>query len=195
MVLMLLAGIPPLSAQTIEFAPYGGYRFGGDLFEVVAAHPLDIDGAPALGMLLDVPLSNGLHVEGLFSHQEASVLVPLQPRGTLQQWHVSVQQYQAGALQEFGVERVRPFATATFGLTHYAAPGDSELRFTIGAGGGAKLFATPHVGVRLDGRVFATFLDAGGSAVACGFNGCLLALHMNVVWQAEFTAGLFVRLR
>jgi len=33
-------------------------------------------------------------------------------------------------------------------------------------------------------------------ALACGGGGtCFLALHVNAAWQAEFTAGLLVRLR
>jgi hypothetical protein len=55
-----------------------------------------------------------------------------------------------------------------------------------------KVFATPHVGVRLDGRVFATVLDAEGTAIVC-VRGCLLAIHADVIWQAEFTAGVVVK--
>jgi hypothetical protein len=42
--------------------------------------------------------------------------------------------------------------------------------------------------------VFATFLDAAGTGIACGGRGCLIALHLDVAWQAEFTAGLVVKL-
>jgi hypothetical protein len=193
-----LVGTPVVSAQVVEVAPYGGYRFGGDVFEAVAGRPLDLDGAPAVGVVLDVPLSNGLQFEGLFSHQEASVLGLLQPfGGPPARWRVSVDHWQGGGLQEFGGVRARPFLTGMLGLTRYAAQGDSEIRFTLGAGGGVKLFPLSHVGVRLDGRAFATFLDADARTVACnGPRGtCFFALNVNVVWQAEFTAGLLVRFR
>jgi hypothetical protein len=193
-----LVGSPAVSAQVVEVAPYGGYRFGGDVFEAVAGHALDMDGAPAVGVVLDVPLSNGLQIEGLFSHQEASVLGPLQPfAGSPALWHVSVDHWQAGGLQEFGGVRARPFLTGMFGLTRYAAESDSEVRFTVAAGGGVKLFPVSHFGIRLDGRVFGTFLDADARAVACstGRGTCFFALNVNVVWQAEFTAGLLVRFR
>jgi hypothetical protein len=68
------------------------------------------------------------------------------------------------------------------------------MRFMVAAGGGVKIFPVPHLGVRLDGRVFATFLDASGTVVACA-NACLAHLHVSIAWQAEFTAGLVVRLR
>ena len=58
------------------------------------------------------------------------------------------------------------------------------------AGGGVKLFPSSHVGLRLDGRVIATFVDASGNAFACTPGACLIALHVNVAWQAEFSAGV-----
>lgn len=187
----------PLAAQGVEVSPFGGYRFGGGFFELVAGRPVDTDGAPALGITVDVPIPSGLQIEGSFSHQQADFVVALQPSGTLQRFQVSVDHWQAGGLQEYGDGRVRPFATGLLGLTRYAAGGDNEVRFMIAAGGGVKLFPTPRVGFRLDGRVFATLIDAGQSAAACsGFGGtCLVALNLNTAWQAEFTAGLVVRLR
>jgi hypothetical protein len=183
-------------AQSVEVAPYGGYRFGSDLFEVVAGRPLDMDGAPAVGLVFDVPLAAGLQVEGMFSHQQAFAEFPLQPLSPPTRWRISVDHWQGGGLQEFTGGRVRPFLTGTFGLTRYAAADDNEIRFTIGTGGGVKLFPTSRLGVRLDGRVFATFLDANGTGVVCGGRGaCLLALHVNVAWQTEFTAGLIFRFR
>ena len=55
---------------------------------------------------------------------------------------------------------MRPFLTGMLGLTRYAVGGDSEIRFTLSAGGGVKLFPTRHIGVRLDGRVYTTFVEA-----------------------------------
>jgi hypothetical protein len=45
-----------------------------------------------------------------------------------------------------------------------------------------------HLDLRLDGRVFTTFVDVDAAARCSG--GCLVGLNVNVVWQAEFTAGL-----
>jgi hypothetical protein len=145
---------------------------------------------------VDVPLPSGMQIEGAFSHQRASVFVPgdlLSPGVDL---HVSVDHWQGGALQEFGYwPRARPFLTGLFGLTRYGSGGDNEIRFTTGAGGGVKLFPTAHLGVRLEGRVFATFVDANGTGLACGSSrGCLVQLHVDIAWQAEFTVALVVKL-
>jgi hypothetical protein len=193
-VLVLLALAPPVRAQGVEIGLLGGYRFGGDLFEIAAAHQLDNDGAPALGVVVDVPLGDGLHLEGSFSHQQLDVLGPIPPFGPPAIWRITVDQWQGGGLQEFRGGRIRPFATGLLGLTRYAAEADSELRFMVGAGGGVKLLPTSHVGIRLDGRLFATFVDAAASTIACGRAGCLVALHVNIAWQAELTAGIVVRI-
>ena len=99
-VIALLAGTP-LSAQGIEIAPFGGYRFGGDLFEIAAGRPLDEDGASALGLVFDFPLWSGFQIEGLVSRQESDVLVALRPSGALVRRQISVDQWHGGALQEF----------------------------------------------------------------------------------------------
>jgi hypothetical protein len=100
-----------------------------------------------------------------------------------------------GGLQEFGGERVRPFLTGMLGLTRYAGEGDSEVRFAMSAGGGVKLFPTRHLGLRLDGRLFATFVDANLAFLACGSvsGTCFVAFRTDVVFQAEFTAGAVLK--
>jgi hypothetical protein len=193
-VIVLLVRVTPVGAQGIEIAPLGGYRIGGDLFEIAAARPLDDDGAPALGVVVDVPLNDGIQFEASFSHQQLDVISPLQPLQPPATWRISVDQWQVGGLQEYGGAKVRPFATGMLGLTRYAMEADSEVRFMVSAGGGVKIFPVSHLGVRLDGRVFATFLDASASTVLCS-GGCIARLHVSVAWQAEFTAGLVVRLR
>jgi hypothetical protein len=190
----LLASAAPARAQRVEMAPLGGYRFGNDLFESAVGARVDTDGAPALGLVVDVPMSNGLQFEGLFSHQGGTVDVLTDPFGRLAHVGVSVDHFQVGGLQEYGGPDVRPFLTGLVGLTRYAAGGDNELRFTTGAGGGVKIFPLARLGVRLDGRVFATFVDANATGIACANGSCLFALHVNIAWQAEFTAGVVVRL-
>lgn len=193
-VIVLLASSAPLSAQGVEIAPFGGYRFGGDLFELAAGRPLDADGAPALGVVVDVPLWSGFQIEGVASRQQLDVLVPILPSGSLLPQRVTVDQWQGGALQEFSDGPIRPFLTSGFGLTRYASDFDSEMRFAIGVGGGVKLFPASQIGLRLDSRVVATFLDAGGTTLACATGACLIALHVNTAWQAEFSAGIVFRL-
>ena len=191
----LAGGAFPLAAQSLELAPFGGYRFGGEFFELVSEHPVDVDGAPAVGFVLNVPVSMGLQFEALVTHQNAHLSIPTGPFDPATRLGISVDHVQAGGLRELRDGRVRPFLTGMLGLTRYAAEGDSEIRFAVGAGGGVKLFPLANLGLRLDGRLNATFVDAAARFLACANGVCISALQVDVVWQAEFTAGVVVRLR
>ena len=183
------------SAQGFEVTPIGGYRFGGDFFELLTQRPLDLDGAPAVGVVVDVPTKNGFQVEGLFSHQAAHVFVPAFPLTTPVRWDMSVDHWQAGGLQEFDSGRARPFLVGSLGLTRYATAGDSEIRFSFSAAGGVKLFPTERIGVRLTAQSYTTVVDAATQVFACTPGRCLVGFNAAFVWQMEFTAGLIVRIR
>jgi hypothetical protein len=191
----LAARVPLLRAQGIEVTPIGGYRFGGDFFEIVTNQPVDLDGAPAVGVVVNVAGSEGLQFEAAFSHQLAKVSTATRPLEPPALWRISVDHWQVGGLQEFRHGRMRPFLTGILGLTRYAADADAEIRFLTAAGGGIKLFPARHVGLRLESRVFATFVDADNAFLACAGGTCLFAVHTDIVWQAEFTAGLILRFR
>jgi hypothetical protein len=190
--LALLSGPSRAAAQTFELAPFVGYRVGGDFYEVAVGQPVDTDGAPSVGLLADLrlrPLAPGLTLTFLFTRQQPRVEVrqdffnpPVRVRVTVDHWH-------AGATQEFSGGRARPFLTGLVGLTRYGLPHDSEARFSLAGGGGVKLFATPNLGVRLDGRVFATF-DALGARGVCGGYGCFVGIDASVFWQGEASAGI-----
>jgi hypothetical protein len=183
-----------LDAQGIEITPFGGYRFGGDFFELVTGQPVDADGAPAVGAIVDIPLGNGLQVEALFTHQNAHVTVPAGPLRPPIRASVSVDHWQGGGLQEYADGRVRPYATGMLGLTRYAGEGDSEIRFTVGGGGGVKLFPASKVGVRLNGQLSATFVYADARVAGCSPGICFFNFNADIVWQLEFSAGLILKL-
>jgi hypothetical protein len=194
-VVLLLAAVTPLHAQGVELMPFAGYRFGNDFFELLAGRAVDTDGAPAVGLVVNVPLDNGLQVEALVTQQQATFFVPAGPFQPDTRWRATVAHAQVGGLQELDSGSVRPFLTGLLGLTRYATTGDSEIRFTVGAGGGVKLFPTSKIGFRFDGRVHATFVDANATVAACASGRCLTAVDVDMVWQAEFTAGIVFRLR
>jgi hypothetical protein len=177
-------------AQTVEITPFAGYRFGGDLFEIASGRNMDTDGAPAVGAVVNVAVGGDVWFEALVSHQWAHESLPADAFHPAERVHFAVDHWLAGGRQDFDTGRVRLFLTGLLGLTRYAADDDSEIRFAVSAGGGMRWPAGRHLAVRLDGRVFTTFVDADGSATACGPRGCLVGLDVDVAWQYEFTAGL-----
>lgn len=194
--LLMLLFLPQDSrAQTVEVTPFGGYRVGGGFFDVPTGRVVDDDAAPSLGLLVNVDVgldTPGLKFEALFSREEVRVEVRpdslFEPPAIVR---VEVDHIQIGGIQEFGQTRVRPFLSGLLGLTRYAGQGDSDVRFSVGAGGGVKLFATRHLGLRLDGRTYVTFVDIDGAGV-CGGAGCLIGFNVSPIWQGDFTAGVIV---
>lgn len=179
-------------AQQVEVAPFGGYRLGGGFFERVTNQEVDLDGAAAIGGVLNVAMHDGLWFEGFFTHQEADVDVPGNVLAPPKRWRITVDHWMAGGLQEFGRGRARPFLTGLLGLTRYAAEGDNEIRFVISAGGGAKLRPTRHIGARVDGRLFTTFADIEGRTIVCSPGLCLVSVNADVVFQVEFSAAVVI---
>jgi hypothetical protein len=189
--LFLCAPVPVL-AQAVQISPIEGYRFNGDLFELATNRPVDVDGAPIAGGAVNVDLGGGLWFEGLFTHQHADITTPSGTFGPAARWRVEVDQALAGGRQEFGTGRARTFLTGLLGFTRYGVQGDHEIRFTVGAGGGVLVPIQRRLGVRFDGRLLTTFVDGDAHVTVCGGGGCLVGLHLDVAWQAEFTAGLVV---
>jgi hypothetical protein len=185
-----LALAAPAQGQTAEIVPFYGYRFGGSFFESVTGQEVDVDGAKALGGIVNVPLFDDLQIEALYTHQRADVVIP--SAAGADRFPVTVDHWMGGGLRELRGGRARPFLTGLLGLTRYGVPGDQEVRFTVAAGAGAKLLPTRRLGLRVDGRVYGTFADVEGRAIACTPGVCLLALDARVLWQGEFTAGVVV---
>lgn len=176
-----------------EVTVFGGYRFGGEFYEIATGLPVDADGAVAFGVAVNIFLRNDTWIEAMVTHQQARFSVPSASGAGDIRFRVTVDHYHVGGLTELQTGRVRPFLTGTLGLTRYEVSGDRELRLSGSAGGGVKLFPQPRVGLRLDGRVFATLVDADADILACGPGVCIGSIDAWVVWQAEFTAALVVR--
>jgi hypothetical protein len=192
----LLCVVPVAEGQTVdrvEVTAFGGYRFGGDLYEIASERPVDADGAPSFGVVLNIPFTRETQIEALITHQQADFTVPAAEGGQGARFRVTVDHYQVGGLTELATGRARPFLTGLLGLTRYEASGDHELRFSASAGGGVKLFPTPRLGVRLDGRVFATLVDADADVLVCAPGICVGSINAWLVWQAELTTGVVVR--
>jgi hypothetical protein len=195
-VAFLLGAARPVEGQTIdrvEVTALSGYRFGGEFYEIASGRPVDADGAVSFSMVLNIPLTRETQIEALFTHQQARFAVPDSKGVQESRFRVTVDHYQVGGLTELSTGRARPFLTGLVGLTRYETSGDHELRFSASAGGGVKLFPIPHAGVRLDGRVIATLVDARADVLVCSPGICVGAIDAWVVWQAELVAGIVVR--
>jgi opacity protein-like surface antigen len=107
---------------------------------------------------------------------------------------VKVEYLHVGAIYAFNRGRVRPFFGGTVGATRLSpdAPGlNSDTNFSLGLAGGVKPFLTKHVGLRLEGRVFATQVDSD-SAAFCTNGSCRIFYDGDFLWQYTANAGIVI---
>lgn len=190
----VLGAVPrPAHAQHVEITPFGGYRVGGSVSSIDGRPIVDDDGGPSVGVVADVvfgSLTDGLKVEAVFSREQATVKVRTSLLDPPARVGVVVDQILVGGIQELADGRARPFLSGLLGITRYAVPGDTEVRFAVGVGAGGKFFLGRHVGLRLDARGYMTIVNLGGTAVCAG--GCAVAFDVNPAFQADLTAGLIL---
>jgi len=197
--LLGLLAVPAAMAQTsgdprVEVTPFVGFRLGGSFEEATSGSRLELNESASYGLIFDYDLDGNAGVEFLFSRQSTDLL---DKEGIFQGdelFAIDVDYYHAGGLYQWDGRRVRPFIAGSLGLTRLApepAGLDTEYRFSLGLGGGVKLFAGKHVGFRLEGRGFTTFMSSSGS-IFCGGSGCLVEVQASAIFQFEAWAGLIL---
>jgi hypothetical protein len=184
------------SAQSLEVVPFGGYRVGtsgaaGNPYKPIV---FDAGGGVSFGAIVDMPYGpprDGLKFEALWSHERSWIEVDTESLfDRPERVDITVDHFMAGGVQELDTAPGRAFIGGLFGLSRYAAPGEVDVRLTIGLSAGGKFFANPHFGLRIDARGYMTIVSIGGTAACSG--GCVVNLSINPAFQADFTAGLII---
>ncbi len=71
---------------------------------------------------------------------------------------------------------------------------DSLTRFSLGLGGGARAFISERLGLRFEGRAFATLVEnRGGGAAFSSDEGLSVAVSSDLLVQFVFNLGAFFR--
>jgi len=184
-----------------ELTPYAGYRIGGEFERQDGSGSFKLDEGNSEGLIFNiVALDVNTQWEVLYGRQSTHVATQLvfDPAARLA---LDVEYYQFGGTYLFdsGDDNTRPFVVLTAGVTHFgpSLPGiDSESFFSGSIGGGVQLLKTKRVGVRLEARVFATFVNTDG-ALFChsGPQGgvCAIQIHGTALYQWEGSAGVVFR--
>jgi hypothetical protein len=153
-----------------EITPFAGYRLNGD-FNAESSDVFDprldveIEESAAYGVLLDIPLAPNWQLELLANRQRSAFIVDrglLEPSREL--GDVDLTMVHAGVLLQWGAGQVNPFLAVSGGLTRIDPQFeelDADNRFSVSFGGGAKIFFSENIGLRLEARGFWTDLDTG----------------------------------
>lgn len=159
------------SAQSVEITPFIGYRFGGD-FETDSSFFLDtfdveVEESASFGAMLDFSVTRNFQIELLFSRQESELVEGrggglFEPNTDFILFDIDVDYYHIGTLWQWTPGQVRPYVVFSLGATRLspdAAGLDDETKFSTSFGTGLKLMFSRNVGIRLDARLFTTFID------------------------------------
>lgn len=193
---LLAAALPAgageqLGKERVELTPFFGYRIGGHFNSFTGTIKYPFEDTTSYGGLVDINVNrDNYKAEVLWSHQETGLDRLFE--GQVSRKALQIDHFQAGIMQEVGYERARLAVSALAGGTRFSSPGlGSEVRFSGSVGGVAKVFATPHVGLRFDARAYGVFVKGVGGAF-CVNGTCAFAYSGNVMWQGDFTAGLII---
>lgn len=194
--LLLLAAVPASAASPpVELTPFLGVRGGADLeASAPAVPPAKADPSMTFGLAVDVFVRPDGWFEAFLDHQTLSFTSDAAAFGT-SRFDLAVDYLQFGGGYEPPGNRVRPFVTASLGLTRYGASSGvvkNTIGFSGSLGGGFKVPIGKRLAFRFEVRGYGTVTDAAVS-VTCG-PGCYVEFAAGGWYQLAARAGLAIRL-
>ena len=204
--ILLIAGAQcytvPAAAQDTNFkfelTPFAGYRIGGSFDEEEGDGEVELNDSDAQGIIFNIKAKHNGQYEVLYARQSTDARTEgfLADDPTID---LDVEHFHFGGTYLFDGDNTRPFIALTIGVSQFD-PGitdsNSESFFSVSFGGGVQLNATKRLGVRLEARVFTTFVE-DDSRIFCGSGGgggtCLVHVEGRTLSQWEARAGLVFR--
>ncbi len=199
---LLFAMTSSASAQDkplkFEITPSVGYRFGGHFEDADGGAEFELIESDAQGITFNILANPNGQWEIIYAHQETELgtqgLFSSDPFVDL-----DVDYLQFGGTYLFDGNNTRPFIAMTIGVSQFdpqPAEFNSETFFSASFASGVHLNANKRFGVRLEARVFTTFVTSS-SNIFCssvgGTGGCLVQIDGTAVTQWEGRVGLVFR--
>lgn len=193
---LLAAATSAAEAQKprFEITPTYGHSFLGG-FEIDDVEfgrlDLELDNTSVKGLIVGIPLRRNLHLDLLVNEQKTRFGLDEGPfLGAADLGPMDVSYYHAGVTWTAHLGQVRPFASFSAGVTRLAPDSDflpeTESRFSVGLGGGTKVFFTDQLGLRLEAKLLVT--NTGDEDLCC-YDCCYGAERDDLV-QGIVSAGL-----
>lgn len=200
----LLAVVPGARAEGpgFEITPFGGYRMGGKFetlaTETVPSQDVDLEDGGSWGVDLGLYRDSNSFYEFLYSTSSTG-LDSDDP--VFAGVDVKTEYYHLGGTLLFADEDWWvPWFSFTAGATRFSAGGgfDSDTKFSISAGGGARFPFNDHVAATVGIRGYLTFVDSDTDVLCLSTGeqgGCLLRTSGSAWYQFEGMIGLTVGFR
>lgn len=184
-----------LSAQgKIEITPMGGYMFGGKIRFYEGDFKIK-DNAD-YGLALDAEVAHDTKIEISWNHMISTAeFNPYFGYDELQiaPFDIYAGYIQVGAVREMDLDNVTPFGLLTIGTAYFIPQGtryDQTWKFGASLGGGAKIWLSDHLGIRLQGRLLMPMFW-GGAGLSVGTGGAGVSVGASTTMlQGDFLGGL-----
>lgn len=192
----------PLAAQDdtfgFEITPFAAFRVGGSFDEKDGDGRVELNDSNAQGIMFNIKANPNGQYELLYARQSTHAntegFFVGDPSIAL-----DIEYFHFGGTYLFDGENTRPFIVVTVGVSQFdpqLLDTGSESFFSASIGGGVQLNASKRVGVRLEARVFTTFVE-DDSKIFCGSAGgtgaCLIQVDARTLNQWEARVGLVFR--
>ncbi len=184
-----------VSAQgKIEISPLVGYQIGGKLRTYQG--DLKVKDQMNYGLAISSEMAQDTRLEFIWTSMQTSAdFRPYYGYEFLRtSFDLNINYYQIGGVKEFpSGGAVVPFGEFTMGAVQFT-PSDVNVsetwRFSIALGGGAKIWLSDRIGIRLQGRLLMPLYFQGVSIYA-GTGGSGMGVGAGVpIIQGDFMAGL-----
>jgi opacity protein-like surface antigen len=195
--LLAQAAAAEVTPYRFSLTPHAGYVLGGQFEDDDTGDEVDLDEAAGLGLILNAPFDDRTEWEVFYSRQETDIddtTVAIDPG-----LDITIHYLQIGGTYVGEGRTARPYMVATIGGSHIdpdSSDFDSDTFFAFGIGGGLQVFPASRVGLRLEGRLFGSFIDSD-TALFCrsgpAGSQCLIRTEGDMLWQWDMFAGVTVR--
>lgn len=194
--LAVLAAAAPAAAhaQALEgVSVFAGYRFGGELDGATTEESWEASEGSSFALALDLAIDRQRQYQLLVSRRRSALQANgfLSPVGDI---GLGITYLQFGGVYHLEEVGRGPYVAGGVGLTHFdpePAGLTPETRFSLNLGFGYTLPLGNSVALKLEGRAYATLVDATSSFLCSG--GCVVQIQGDTFTQAELLAGIAIR--
>ena len=178
------------SQKGIELSGYTGWMLGGKVNLYNGS--LKIEDGQNWGITLSLPVAPGMKAELMYNRLVSDLVVREFGNEPYVAANIATQYFHVGALKELMSEgAIRPYGTGTLGAAVFSDQGPTysdRWRFSIGLGGGLKIFPTERIGFRLQARMLVPLYFNG---ISFGTGGAGVSTSSSIV-QGDFTGGIIL---
>ncbi|GDY25218.1 MULTISPECIES: hypothetical protein [unclassified Agarivorans] len=171
-----------------------GYTFGGEMTDLDTEETYSVRSAPSYMAAFDFATTSGENRKRETYDNYVGALVSWQNTEMNDNANTDVDVLYAHltASRRWQYENFETFASGGAGLTHFAAsPGSDTQRFSISIGGGYFYHLTENLDLKLEGRLYGTFVN-DGTKIECG-PGCQVTFVGGYWSQLGLNMGLNYR--